>query len=133
VTVARPRVAGLPPGSGFSHVVTVTDCTVAWLAGQLGTDTTGELVPGGLAAQFEQALRNVLTALTEVGGTAGDLVNLTVYTVDVAAYRAVSGDLGAAWRALAGRQYPAMAVLVVRELWTPAALVELQAVAAVPR
>jgi enamine deaminase RidA (YjgF/YER057c/UK114 family) len=52
------------------------------LAGQPGTDAQGETVPGGLAAQMEQALENVALALEAVGARPEDVVKSTLYVVD---------------------------------------------------
>ena len=56
---------------------------------------------------------------------------MTVYTVDLAAYRAHGREIGEVWRRLAGRQYPAMAALGVSRLWDTEALVEVQGFAVV--
>lgn len=114
--------------SGFSHAVVATGTTVH-LAGQTGMDATGAIVPGGVVAQFEQALGNLLTALSEAGGTPADLASVTVYIVDMDDYRAHAREIGAAWQRLAGRDYPAMAGIGVARLWDAEALVEVQGVA----
>jgi enamine deaminase RidA (YjgF/YER057c/UK114 family) len=132
VSVQRINPAKLARPSGFSHAVSVTAAKTVYLAGQTGTTTDGALVPGGIVPQFEQALANLLTALAAAGGAPQDLASLTIYLVDVEGYQAHSREIGAIWRRLAGNQYPAMAAVGVTRLWDPQALVELQAVAAVP-
>jgi enamine deaminase RidA (YjgF/YER057c/UK114 family) len=81
-------------------------------------------------AQFEQALGNLLTALAAAGGQAADLASMTIYVVNIDDYRAHAKEIGAAWRRLAGSEYPAMAAVEVTRLWDPAAAVEMQGVAA---
>ena len=127
----NPAELGAP--SGFSHAVSVTSGRLVFLAGQLGTARDGTIVPGGVVPQFEQALTNLLTALAAAGGGPGDLVSLTIYIVDVEDYQAHGREIGAAWRRLAGTDYPAMAGVGVTRLWVPGALVEIQGVAAVSR
>jgi len=127
----NPEELGRP--SGFSHAVSVTAGRMVFLAGQTGTSRDGKVVGGGVAAQFEQALRNLLTALAAAGGQPRDLVSLTVYSVDVAGYQAHAKQIGAVWRRLAGLDYPAMAAVGVTRLWDPDALVEIQGIAAVSR
>lgn len=122
----NPASLGRP--SGFSHAVVATGTTVH-LAGQTGVDGDGRLVAGGLVAQFERALTNLLTALAEAGGTPADLVSMTVYVLDMDDYRAHSQAIGEVWRRLVGTTYPAMAGVGVARLWDADALVELQAVA----
>jgi enamine deaminase RidA (YjgF/YER057c/UK114 family) len=111
--------------SGFSHAV-VGRGTSVFLAGQTGMDASGAIVGGGLVAQFEQALANVLTALREAGGTPDRLASLTVFIVDMDDYRAHSREIGAVWKRLVGRDYPAMAGIGVSRLWDLDALVEIQ-------
>jgi enamine deaminase RidA (YjgF/YER057c/UK114 family) len=127
----NPDELGRP--SGFSHAVAVTEGRLVFLAGQIGMDRDGTVVGGGVVAQFEQALANLLTALAAAGGRPEDLVSLTLYVVDLEDYQAHASQIGAVWRKLAGTQYPAMAGVGVTRLWDPRALVEIQGVAAVSR
>jgi enamine deaminase RidA (YjgF/YER057c/UK114 family) len=127
----NPEELGRP--SGFSHAVSVTAGRLVFLAGQTGTSRDRKVVAGGVVAQFEQALGNLLTALAAAGGQPGDLVGLTIYSVDLADYQAHATQIGAIWRRLAGVTYPAMAAVGVTRLWDPEALVEIQGIAAVSR
>ena len=127
----NPEELGRP--SGFSHAVSVTAGRMVFLAGQIGAGRDGEIVAGGVVAQFEQALGNLLTALAAAGGQPGDLVSLTIYSVDVEDYQAHSPQIGAVWRRLAGTDYPAMAAVGVTRLWDPGALVEIQGGAVISR
>ncbi|MBV9206081.1 MAG: RidA family protein [Actinobacteria bacterium] len=117
--------------SGFSHAVAASGGRLVFLAGQIGMDRDGNVVAGGIVAQFEQALGNLLTALAAAGGRPEDLVSLTIYLIDVPGYQAHGKEIGAVWRRLAGTGYPAMAGVGVTALWDPQALVEIQGVAAV--
>jgi enamine deaminase RidA (YjgF/YER057c/UK114 family) len=85
-----------------------------------------------VVAQFERALANLLEALRAAGGGPEHLASLTIYAVDLADYRAHSRQIGAAWRRLAGAEYPAMAAIGVSRLWDAAALVEIQGYAVIP-
>ena len=117
--------------SGFSHAVVATGTTV-FLAGQTGMDREGRIVPGGVVAQFEQALANLLVALEAAGGSPADLASLTVYIVDLDGYRARAREIGAVWKRLVGGDYPAMAGIGVSRLWDAEALVEVQGFAVLP-
>ncbi|MGK5641033.1 RidA family protein [Streptomyces sp. URMC 126] len=130
--VARVNPPSLAPPRGFTHAVTAQGGRLVFLAGQTALDAGGRLVPGDLPAQFERALTNLLTALAAAGGTPSDLARVTVYTTDVAAYRAHGPELGRIWQRLAGRHYPAMAVIGAVRLWDEEALVELDGVAVLP-
>ncbi len=111
--------------SGFSHAVVATGTTV-FLAGQTGMDADGRIVSGGVVAQFEQALGNLLVALEAAGGSPADLAALTIYIVDMDDYRAHAREIGAVWKRLVGNDYPAMAGIGVPRLWDAEALVEVQ-------
>ena len=121
----RINPSSLAAPSGFSHAVVARGTTIH-LAGQTGMDASGAIVGGGLVAQFEQALTNLLTALREAGGLPDGLASLTVYIVDMDDYRAHAREIGAVWQRLVGRDYPAMAGIGVARLWDAEALVELQ-------
>jgi enamine deaminase RidA (YjgF/YER057c/UK114 family) len=131
--VERINPAELGRPSGFSHAVAVTAGRIVFLAGQIGLGRDGKLASGGVVAQFEQALANLLIALGAAGGHPGDLVSLTIYVVDLEDYRAHAKEIGAVWRRLAGAEYPATAGVGVARLWDPDALVEIQGIAAVSR
>lgn len=122
----------LSPPTGFSHAVVATGSRVVFLAGQTALDADGKVVGKTLPEQFERALANLLTALSAAGGTPADLARVTVYATDIADYRAHVRELGGIWRELAGRDYPAMAVVEVVRLWDDQAAVELDGFAVLP-
>ena len=125
----NPPELGRP--SGFSHAVVTTGGRLVFLAGQTAYDGSGRIVGDGVVAQFEQALGNLLTALRAAGGSPEHLTSLTIYATDLASYRASGKEIGAVWRRLAGRRYPAMAAVEVSKLWDDAALVEVQGFAVI--
>lgn len=120
--------------SGFAHaIVAPAGARLVFLAGQTAQNASGSIVgPGDITAQFEQALANLIAALRAAGGRPEDLASLTIYATDLADYRAHGREIGQVWRRLAGPRYPAMAAVGVQRLWDPAALVELQGIAALP-
>jgi enamine deaminase RidA (YjgF/YER057c/UK114 family) len=131
MSIERVNPASLPAPSGFSHAVIATSGRLVFLAGQTALDASGAIVGDNVVEQFERALANLQTALDAAGGMPTDLASLTVYVVDLADYRAHGKQIGAAWRRLAGRNYPAMAALGVSRLWDEAALVEVQGYAVI--
>lgn len=130
--VERVNPGGLAPPAGFSHAVVATGSRLVFLAGQTALDADGKAVGDTLVEQFERALGNLLAALHAAGGTPADLARVTVYATDVADYRARAPQLGRVWRRLAGRDYPAMAVVGIVRLWDEEALVELDGFAVLP-
>ncbi|MBC9730029.1 RidA family protein [Streptomyces sp. TRM68367] len=132
MTAERINPPGLSPPAGFSHAVVATGSRVVFLAGQTALDAHGKVAGGTLPEQFARALTNLLTALSHAGGTPADLARVTVHATDVAAYRTHAAELGRIWRELAGRDYPAMAVVQVVRLWDEEAMVELDGFAVLP-
>jgi enamine deaminase RidA (YjgF/YER057c/UK114 family) len=130
VTPIAVNPAALPAPRGFSHG-TLAGNTL-YLAGQTAVDADMRIVPGGIVAQFRQAFGNLLTVLREVGGEPADLVSVTIYLTDVPDYQAHGGEIGAVWRELAGRVYPAMAGIGCTALWQPEAMIEILGVAVIP-
>jgi enamine deaminase RidA (YjgF/YER057c/UK114 family) len=126
--IERVNPPELAAPKGFTHAVVGTG-TVVFLAGQTALDSDGRIVGGGIVAQFEQALSNLLTALRAAGGEPHQLASLTVYITDMDGYRDHAAELGAVWRRLVGRDYPAMAGIGVSRLWDADALVEVQGLA----
>lgn len=131
MSLDRINPATLPAPSGFSHAVRATGTIRVHLAGQTALDRDGRIAGQTVAAQFEQALSNLLTALRTAGGEPSDLASVTIYVVDLEDYRAHAAEIGAVWRRLAGRVYPAAAAVGVARLWDADALVEIQGVAEV--
>jgi enamine deaminase RidA (YjgF/YER057c/UK114 family) len=125
----------LPPGwprpKGYSNGVEAKGRLV-FTAGVIGWDETETIVSDSLAGQFEQVLRNTLAILAEAGAGPEHVVRMTWYVTDRDEYVAHLAEIGAAWRALMGRYYPAMAVVAVAALVEPRARIEIETTAVVP-
>ena len=132
MTLQRLNPVALAPPSGFSHAVVATGRRIVFLAGQTAADGGGALVAGGIVEQFERALGHLLAALAEAGGGPEHLAKMMIFVVDPEDYRAHAAEIGAVWRRLAGRDYPAMALIGVVRLWDTAALVELDGIEVLP-
>ncbi|MEZ5659168.1 MAG: RidA family protein [Burkholderiaceae bacterium] len=78
-----PRPAGLLHNAGYSQVVSTTGARTIYTAGQVAIDEQGALVGAAdLAAQTEQAMRNVGLALAAAGASFADVVKITTYVVN---------------------------------------------------
>ncbi len=126
-----------PPGwarpSGYSNgVLTPANGRLLFVAGQIGWDEDQRLVGDCLVEQFEQALANVVAVVEAAGGRPEQICRLTIYVVDRGAYTATRESLGEAYQRVMGRHYPAMALLEVKGLLEPRALVEIEATAVLP-
>ncbi len=100
--------------------------------GVIGWDHHGDL-PADFVAQVRQTLSNIAVILAEGGARPEHLVRLTWYVVDMEEYLANLKALGQAYRDIFGAHYPAMALVQVVRLVEPAARVEIEATAVVPR
>ncbi|MAG56214.1 MAG: enamine deaminase RidA [Planctomycetes bacterium] len=125
---------------GFVDPVGYSDATrsgdgrrLVFLAGHVAFDKERRIVHAGdLVAQVRQTLHNLRGTLEAAGGHPEDLVKLTIHTMDVPAWRAQLGPIGAAWRDVLGRVFPATTLLGIAELFDDGALVEIDGIAAVP-
>ncbi len=118
---------------GYSHgMLAPPGSRTLCIAGQIAWNSREEIVSDHFHEQFGQALANVLAVLEEAGGLPEHLLQLTIYVTDKSLYLAQLKEVGATWRSLVGRHYPAMALVEVKGLLEPRALVEIQALAAVP-
>lgn len=123
---------GLAPARGFSHGVVAADGRIVHLAGQVGCDSDGVIVAGGLVAQIDAALANVVRVLEAAQARPDDVVSMTLYTTAMPQYREQRAAVGAVYRTHFGRHFPAMTMVAVTELVDPQALIEVTAVAVVP-
>lgn len=117
--------------SGYSNGVVAEGRYLA-ISGQIGWNERGELVSDEFVAQARQALNNVMTVLRAAGGGGEHLIRLTWYITDKGEYRAALKELGAAYRAIVGEHYPAMALVQVADLLEDGAKVEIEATAVLP-
>ena len=123
-----------PPGwdrpKGYANGVAAQGKLV-FTAGQVGWDAQGRF-PQTLAEQVEQALRNVTAVLAEAGAKPGHLVRLTWFVTDRLAYLKERREIGAAYRRVLGKHFPAMSLVEVSALMESRALVEIEATAVIP-
>lgn len=132
ITSINPEILGAP--KGYSNGMLVRgDCDLLFVAGQIAWNSEQRFDSLHFGAQFRQALKNVLAVVTGAGGSAGDIVRLTMYVVDKREYLLDIKEVGAAYRELMGRNYPAMALVEVRALLENDARIEIEATAALPR
>ncbi|HSJ62821.1 MAG TPA: RidA family protein [Gemmatimonadaceae bacterium] len=130
VVAITPR--GWPRAAGYAHGMAARGRILS-VAGQIGWDPrTGAWPSRDLVGQTAQTLRNIVEIVEAAGGTPRDVVRLTWFVLDGDEYRAARKAIGEAYRAVFGRHYPAMSVLVVAGLIEPEARVEIEATAVVP-
>jgi enamine deaminase RidA (YjgF/YER057c/UK114 family) len=123
---------GWPRPRGYSNGV-AADGRLVFVAGQIGWDATGAFPAADMAGQVRQALLNVVAVLAEAGAGPEHIARMTWYVTDRDAYVADPAGIGAAYRDVIGRHFPAMSVVEVSRLVEPDAKVEIEVTAVVPR
>lgn len=102
------------------------------IAGMIGWDGQERFASDEFLPQFEQALRNVVDVVEAAGGSASDIISLTIYVVDKHRYIASGRELGRVYREVMGKHYPTMALVQVAALLEDRAQVEIQGLAVLP-
>lgn len=120
-----------PRPKGYSNGVSARGRMV-FTAGVIGWDEREEIRSDRLADQVRQALDNVVAVLRAGNAGPEHVVRMTWYVTDAEEYSASLKEIGAAYRAVMGAHYPAMAVVQVVRLVEPRAKVEIEATAVVP-
>jgi enamine deaminase RidA (YjgF/YER057c/UK114 family) len=123
---------GWPRPKGYSNGISVKGGTTVYVAGQVAFNEKNLIEEKTFAGQYRQTLKNTLAVLAEAGGGPEHIVRMTWYITDKQEYLASLAEVGAAWRELIGRNYPAMAVVQVGALVEDAAKVEIETTAVVP-
>ena len=104
-----------------------------FVAGQVGWNAEQVFESDDFAAQTEQALRNIVEVLAEAGARPEHIVRLTWYVTSKREYLDRLRDVGAAYRRVLGRHFPAMTLVQVVALVEDRAKVEIEATAVVPQ
>jgi enamine deaminase RidA (YjgF/YER057c/UK114 family) len=125
----------LPPGwprpRGYANGISATGRMIV-TAGVIGWNAEERFEHDDLAGQFRQVLLNILAILAEDGAGPEHIVRMTWYVTDIPEYRASLKEIGAAYKELVGKNFPAMAVVGVTGLVEPRARIEIETIAVVP-
>jgi enamine deaminase RidA (YjgF/YER057c/UK114 family) len=128
--VRRLQPPGWPEPRGYSNGIEASGRLV-FVGGMIGWDEHEQFVASDLAGQVAQALRNVVAVLAEAGAGPEQIARMTWYVTSRDDYVASRREIGAAYREVMGRNFPAMAVVEVSALVEPEARVEIEATAVV--
>ena len=123
--------SGWPRPKGYANGISA-EGRLIFTAGVIGWDETETIVAPDLPGQLRQVLLNTLAILAEDGAGPEHIVRMTCYVVDRSDYVRSRDEIGAAWKAIIGAHYPAMALVEVKGLVETAALVEIETTAVVP-
>lgn len=142
LSIVQPE--GWSPPRGYSNgVLAPAGRRLLAVAGQIGWDAScrivqpgqspsGEPIEDAFVTQFRQALHNVATIVRSAGGDVGDVMSLRLYVTDKRRYLSQARAIGAVYREIFGRHYPAMAAVQISALIEDEAVVEIEALAAIP-
>jgi 2-iminobutanoate/2-iminopropanoate deaminase len=113
--------------AAYSHVVTVSGTgKLIFIAGQLGRDAAGNIVPGGMRAQLEQTFKNLDACLKAGGATWANVIKTNTFVTDYAAF---SQCRDVRMRHF-GVAVPTSTTIQISGLAQPEAMVEIEMIAA---
>jgi enamine deaminase RidA (YjgF/YER057c/UK114 family) len=123
--------AGWAPAKGYANGVAGSGRLV-FVGGQIGWNAQQQFASDDFVDQARQALANVVAVLAAGGAHPEHVARMTWYVVDKREYLSCTKALGAAYREIMGRHYPAMTAIEVKSLMEDRARVEIEATAIVP-
>ncbi len=98
-----------------------------FISGQAGAGDDGKIVDGGFRAQGEQAFANLRRALEAGGSRLQDVIKVTIFVTDMGHF----SDVVELRRKFFSAPYPADTIAEIRALYDPAAMIEIEAIAAI--
>jgi enamine deaminase RidA (YjgF/YER057c/UK114 family) len=119
------------PPKGYANGIAARG-TQIFVGGQVGWNPQQQLESDDFIAQAGQALRNIVAVLAEAGAGPEHMVRMTWYILDSAEYNARLKELGQVYRAIMGRNFPAMTCVQVAGLVEDRAKVEIEVTAVLP-
>lgn len=119
---------GWAPALGYANGMLMPDGTLH-IGGQIGWTGDKMFEARDFIGQMEQALHNIAEIVRAAGGDVTDVGRLTWFVKDKAEYLAHQREIGQAYRRVFGKHFPAMSLLVVRDLVEDDALIEIEATA----
>ena len=120
---------GWKPAKGYANGIATDGRETIYTGGMVGWDAGGNFPGRDFVKQVRATLENILCVLREAGAGPEHLVRMTWYITDKKAYTDNLAGIGAAYREVIGRNFPAMAVVQVVALMEEEAMVEIEAIA----
>jgi enamine deaminase RidA (YjgF/YER057c/UK114 family) len=122
---------GWAPAKGYANGVSARGMQI-YVGGQIGWNAQQQFETDDFIAQTAQTLRNVAAVLAAGGAGPEHMVRMTWYVLDRNEYNARLKELGAVYREVMGRNFPAMTCVQVAGLMEARAKVEIEVTAVVP-
>lgn len=123
---------GWPRPSGYSNGISADAGRLIFVAGIVGWDENGVFQTDDLAEQLRQVLLNTLAIMAQDGAGPEHVVRMTWYITDKREYLSMLPAIGAVYREVMGRNYPAMACVEVSALMEDRAKIEIETTCVVP-
>ncbi|BBB68040.1 enamine deaminase RidA [Undibacterium sp. YM2] len=98
-----------------------------FVSGQAGAADDGKIVAGGFRAQGEQAFVNLRRALEAGGSGLTDVIKVTIFVTDMGNFK----DVVELRRQFFTAPYSADTIAEIKALYDPAAMIEIEAIAAI--
>jgi len=122
---------GWAPALGYANGMLMPDGTLH-IGGQIGWNSAKHFEAKDFIGQMEQALANIAAIVRAAGGDVTDIGRLTWFIKDKEEYLAQQREVGQAYRRVFGKHFPAMSMIVVKDLVEDEALIEIEATAYIP-
>ena len=123
--------AGWVPAKGYANGIAARG-TQVFVGGQIGWNAQQQFETDDFIEQTRQTLQNVVAVLKEAGAGPEHMVRMTWYVIDRVEYNARLKELGAVYREVIGKHFPAMTCVAVAALMEARAKVEIEVTAVVP-
>ena len=120
---------GWAPALGYSNGMLMADGTRCISAGKSGGTRTRTSLPRISSARWSRALTNIAEIVRAAGGDVTDIGRLTWFVKDKDDYLKEQRVVGQAYRRVFGKHFPAMSMLIVKDLVEDEALIEIEATA----
>ena len=124
----NPSDLGSPRGYSNGMLVDANG-KLLFIAGQIAWDQDQQIVSDDFVEQFDRALANVISVVTEAGGMPTNITRLGIYVTTKREYIERTKQVGEAYRKHMGKHFPAMVLLEVKSLLDERAKVEIEAIA----
>ena len=122
---------GWAPAKGYANGIAARGTSI-FVGGQIGWNAQQQFETDDFIAQTAQTLRNIVAVLHEAGAGPEHMVRMTWYILDRHEYNARLKELGAVYREIIGRNFPAMSCVQVAGLMEARAKVEIEVTAMLP-
>jgi 2-iminobutanoate/2-iminopropanoate deaminase len=124
-TIATPEAK---PVANYKMATRQEGGQLLYISGQVARDTEGNVVgKGDMRTQARQVFQNLRQVLQAAGGDLKDLMKITTYITNIEAFPTVAEVRGEVFQG----ELPASTLIVVKSLFHPDFLIEVEGLAAI--